>query len=284
MSNNIDGLLNQIEVLPAAPSLLGKLLPKLSDTDAHFDEIVDVIALDPGLTAKLLQICNSAFFGQTEPILSVQDAVARVGYQSIYLLVAMISGADAFPVTSANGLNIGRLWGHSITTAFSSKYIAESTRQDGNILFTAGLLHDIGKIVLAQIQPTIVSDRFYQLSEAESLAHEKETYGYNHAEIGTALMKRWKLPEQLIVAVSHHHEPRHGNRLEPLAACLELGDSFSHGQTDRRVLSSPTFMSRLNALEVGPQDMQQWFKKLASNQAVIDGMSQLKAGSQPSRN
>ncbi len=261
--------------------MLTKLLPKLADVDAHFDDVVDIIALDPGLTAELLRICNSAFFGQSEPIVNVQDAVARVGYQSVYLLVAMINGANSFPQPSPRGIDVGRLWAHSVTTAFSSKYIAESVHQDGNLLFTAGLLHDVGKIVLAQAQPGALNGELYGPSEDAGLKHEKALFGCTHAEVGTALLKRWGLPQKLITAVSHHHEPNGVNGLEPLAACVELGDLFSHGQVDRRVLATPQFMSRLTALELGPQAMQGWFKKLQKNQQLIDGMSQLQNVSRP---
>ena len=282
--NQIDTLLDNVEILPAAPSLLAKLLPKLSDVDANYDEIVETIMLDPGLTAKLLQVCNSAFFGQPEPIATVPDAVNRVGYQSVYLLVSMISGADAFPAQPPGGLDVGRLWAHSVTTAFSTKYIAESLNQDTNVLFTAGLLHDVGKIVLAQIRPGVFNDQFYKLTEDRQMLREKEIFGCNHAEVGRALMDRWRLPAQLIDAVGAHHEPVSRSGVEPVAACLELGNMFSHGQVDRRVLASPQFMDRLNALDVEPQAMPQWFKKLQSNQQLIDGMSRLKASGKPSLN
>jgi putative nucleotidyltransferase with HDIG domain len=273
--DTIDTLLDSIEVLPASPTLLPKLLPKLADVDANFDEVVDIISLDPALTAKLLQICNSAFFGQTEPIVTVQDAVARVGYQSVYLLVAMINGASSFPVPAPTGIDVSRLWAHSVTVAFSTKYIAESTQQDANLLFTAGLLHDVGKIVIAQLKPGALNGELYGPSEANGLAHEKELFGLTHADVGMALMKRWGLPDQLVQAVSHHHHPNGEHGLEPLAACVELGDLFSHGQTDRRVLATPQFMARLTALDLGPQAMQSWFKKIQGNQQLIDGMSQL---------
>jgi putative nucleotidyltransferase with HDIG domain len=275
LMDNIEKLLDQIEVLPASPSVLTKLLPKLADVDANFDEVVEIVALDPALTTELLRICNSAFFGQSEPIENVQDAVTRVGYQSIYLLVAMINGANAFPVPSPKGIDIGRLWAHSVMTAFSTKYIAESTQQDTNLLFTAGLLHDVGKIVIAQAQPGALNGELYGPSEDIALNHEKELCGFNHAEVGMALMQRWGLPEKLVVAVSHHHHPTGEHGFEPLAACVELGDLFTHGQTDRRVLATPQFMSRLTALELNPQAMQSWFKKLQKNQPFIDGMSQL---------
>ena len=279
--DHIEQLLDQVEMLPASPSVLPKLLPKLADVDANFNEVVDIIALDPGLTAELLRICNSAFFGQSEPIVTVQDAVARVGYQSVYLLVAMINGAHSFPIPSPRGIDVSRLWAHSVTTAFSTKYIAESAQQDGNLLFTAGLLHDIGKIILAQLQPGALNGELYGPTEEVGLRHEAELYGCNHAEIGTALLRRWGLPAKLISAVGHHHAPKGDQGLDPLAACVELGDLFSHGQMDRRVLASPQFMSRLAALELGPQAMQRWFKQLQRNQAVIDGMSQLQNISRP---
>ena len=283
LMDTIEKLLDEVEVLPASPSLLPKLLPILSDVDANFDEVVDIIAIDPGLTAELLRICNSAFFGQTEPIVNVQEAVARVGYQAVYLLVAMINGANSFPTPAPRGIDISRLWAHSVTTAFSSKYIAESTQQDASLLFTAGLLHDVGKIVMAQAQPEALSGQLYGPTEESGLKHEKELFGFTHAEVGMALLKRWGLPEKLISAVSHHHAPDGVNGLEPLAACVQLGDLFSHGQTDRRVLASPQFMSRLTALELGPQSMQNWFQQLQNNQPLIDGMSQLQNISRPVR-
>ena len=146
-------LLDKVEVLPLSPSLLPKLLPALSDVDTNFDEVVRVISMDQSLTAKLLQICNSAFFGQTEPVSTVAEAVNRVGYQSVYLLVATINGSNCFPCPSPKGIDTGKLWRHSITTAFNAKFVAESAGLDGNLLFTAGLLHDIGKMVMAQAQP-----------------------------------------------------------------------------------------------------------------------------------
>jgi putative nucleotidyltransferase with HDIG domain len=283
MSNDIDNLLNQIEVLPAAPSMVVKLLPKLNDVDGHFEEIIDLIELDPGLTMNLLQICNSAFFGQAEPIVTVQDAVTRVGYQAIYLLAATISGAGSFSDAPAASIDSNRLWAHSVTAAFSTKYIAESTQQDANLLFTAGLLHDVGKIVLSQVKPGVYGDKFYGLTEAGDPAREMDIFGCTHAEAGSLLMNRWGLPDKLITAVSNHHAPA-ADGAEPLAACLELGDMFSHGVTDRKVLASPLFFNRLNAMQAGPQATPLWLNKLQANQQIIDAMSQLKAIGTPAKN
>ena len=208
MDKIIRTLLDKVEVLPLSPTLLPKLLPKLSDVDTNFDEVVEIIAMDPALTAKLLQICNSAFFGHESEVTSVAEAVNRVGYQSVYLLVAMLNGSNCFPWPSPVGVEAGKLWQHSIITAFNTKFIAESAGADGNLLFTAGLLHDIGKVILGQAQPEQAAGLFRQPSDAASTEHELAVFGCTHADVGATLLERWKLPAQLALSVRHHHHPK----------------------------------------------------------------------------
>src|SRR5262249_52723291 len=139
---------------------------------------------------------------------SVADAVNRVGYQSVYLLVAMINGSSCFPCPSPPGVDAAKLWRHSITAAFNTKFVAESADADGNLLFTAGLLHDIGKIILGQDKAAAGTGLFAHSSDTASLAKENEIFGCTHAEVGAALLERWKLPAQIVVGVRHHHEPK----------------------------------------------------------------------------
>src|SRR5580693_6187733 len=110
--NEVQKLFSKIEVLPPSPSLLPKLLPALTDVNANFDEIVEMIELDPALTAKLLQICNSAFFGPANPVSEVRQAVNQAGYQSVYLLVAMLNGSECFQAPEVPGVNSKLLWKH----------------------------------------------------------------------------------------------------------------------------------------------------------------------------
>jgi len=219
--------LKHVEVLPLSPTLLPKLLSKLSDVDANFDEVVEIIAFDPSLTAKLLQICNSAYFGHKSEVNSVADAVSHIGYQAVYLLVAMINGSNCFPQPSPQGVDAVKLWRHSVLVAFYAKFVAESAEADGNALFTAGLLHDLGKIILGQ--ETAPPDLFRTASDAASLAREQAVFGCTHAEVGGALLEEWKLPAAIVAAVRHHHAPREA--AEPArrqAACVSLADLIAH--------------------------------------------------------
>ena len=271
----ISKLLDKVEVLPLSPTLLPKLLPKLSDVDTNFDEVVEIIAFDPALTAKLLQICNSAFFGNEAEVTSVAEAVSRVGYQSVYLLVAMINGSNCFPSPSPPGVDAAKLWRHSITTAFNAKCAAESAGADGNLLFTAGLLHDLGKVILGQEKLPAAAGLFHLPSDAASVEREKAVFGFTHPEVGAALLERWKLPAQLAVAVRHHHQPKAARGFERLAACVSLGNSISHSEEHPQILERAEFKETLALLNLSADHLKRWSERLRDHQGIVSGMSHL---------
>jgi putative nucleotidyltransferase with HDIG domain len=267
--------LEKVEMLPLSPTLLPKLLPKLSDVDTNFDEVVEIIALDPSLTSKLLQICNSAYFGNESEVTSVAEAVNRVGYQSVYLLVAMINGSGCFPFPTCPGLDAAKLWRHSVTTAFNAKFVAESAGLDGNLLFTAGLLHDLGKVILGQEQPAAATAQFNAPADAASLAHETQLFECTHAEVGAALLERWKLPVQIVVAVRHHHDPKAAQGFAHIAACVCLGDFISHSQDRPTILERPEFKQTLEQLNLSADNLKRWSERLRDHQGLVAGMSHL---------
>ncbi len=104
------------------------------------------------------------------------EAVKQIGYQAVYLLVAMISGSSCFPHPSPPGVDGSKLWRHSITTAFNAKFVAESAVVDSNLLFTAGLLHDLGKVILGQEQVPEAAAIFRAPSDAASLVRGEEIF------------------------------------------------------------------------------------------------------------
>ncbi|MGA2247768.1 MAG: HDOD domain-containing protein [Verrucomicrobiota bacterium] len=267
--------LGKVDVLPLSPTLLPKLLPKLSDVDANFDEVVEIIALDPSLTSKLLQICNSAYFGHESEVTSVAEAVSRVGYQAVYLLVAMISGSGCFPSPSPKGIDATKLWRHSLTTAFNAKFVAESANEDGNSLFTAGLLHDMGKVILAQELLPEAAGLFRGPSDAASLAQENAIFGCTHAGVGAALLENWKLPEQTFAAVRHSHDPERAEGFERLAACVALGNIVAHSQDNPGILEQPEFSRLLDFLKLSPDLLGRWNERLRDNQGLVSGLSHL---------
>jgi putative nucleotidyltransferase with HDIG domain len=274
---DIKVILNKVEVLPPSPSLLPKLLPHLGDVNANFDEVVKLIALDQTLTAKLLQICNSAFFGQEEPIATVDEAVSRVGYQSVYLLTAMINGSGSFPATPTGSVDATRLWKHSVAAAFCAKFAAEASKQDANLALTAGLMHDIGKLILAQISAPLNGFNFHLPTSIGSLAGEKTAYECNHAETGGMLLEKWNLPPALVAAVRHHHNPGDAGEHQKLAACVCIGNFVTHNLEYARHTENAEFAAALKILQLDAGQLKHWHAQFKESAELISSMSKLPA-------
>ena len=273
----IRAILDKADVLPPSPSLLPKLLPYLGDVNANFDEVVKLIAMDQTLTAKLLQICNSAFFGQDEPVSTVSEAVNRVGYQSVYLLTAMISGSNSFPVTSPGSVDPARLWKHTVATAFNTKFVAESAWLDGNLLLTAGLMHDIGKLILAQVNSPMNGHSFNLPSGAGALAAELAAFDCNHAEVGAVLLEKWNLPQALVACVRHHHHPSGAGEFQKYAACVAVGNMVAHSPGHPQITGSAEFTGAMAILQFDGSHLKRWQEQFHESRDLIAGMSKLSA-------
>ena len=145
----LDNYINEVKTLPPAPRIITQLLLLLNQDDVHAGQIVELIALDPALTAKVLQRCNNAAAGLCHPVSDLDEGVAQVGFNAIYRMVAMVVG-EGLLISEQQGYGIGggELWEHSVTTAVAARVIARKLSGDENVVFTAALLHDIGKLVL----------------------------------------------------------------------------------------------------------------------------------------
>ena len=236
--DKISELLDKVDTLPASPALLPKLAHALRDiNNTNIHEVVDIIMFDSSLTAKLLQIANSAYFGNATPLTSVGDAISQVGYDAVYLLAASITGEGCLRSAPGTGLDTVLLWKHSVTTGFGAQHVAQAAGLDGNMLFTAGLLHDLGKVVFAGTHGQDYT-RMFDPAKRDSLTlieWENAQFGCDHAEVGAALLQRWKLPAAIVMAVRFHHQPAAAAESSRLAACICLGNILS------RALDQPSF-------------------------------------------
>ena len=208
MRNNI---LAKVRNVPSMPSVVIKLRQYLSDPDVSFDELAKVIEYDPGLTANLLQLANSAYFGWSGKIKTVKDAITRLGTNRIFQMVLCMSVAPLVrkPVKGYDMESNG-LWKHSIAVAICAEQLARSLRiPNSEEAFTAGLLHDMGKILLGTFVE--VDDKpIKDLVKTESLSFneaERRILGIDHAEAAAELLQYWKLPENVVAAARWHHNP-----------------------------------------------------------------------------
>lgn len=227
----LDKYIDESSALPPAPRILVQLLSLLREENPDAEQIVRLIMFDPVLTARVLQFTNSAAIGLADPIHDLSEAVMRVGFNEIYRLVAAAVAETTLGAAQRGyGLAAGELWEHSVVSAVSARVLARSVRLDENLAFTAGLLHDIGKLVLS----SSLEDQYSILVAATEqsgqslLEMECTLLGVDHASVGGRLMQRWSFPEKLILAVWHHHDPAASADSQELPACVHIGDVAAH--------------------------------------------------------
>ncbi len=219
----LESLLSRLDKLPRLPSTAIRLMEVVSDPDSSARQMADVIRFDPSLTAEILRLCNSSHFSPASEITAVDHAVTFLGADNLLKLVLT---SHARPLLqspqSGYGLPPDALWVHSVGVALASKRLADSRQvAEKNALFTAGLLHDIGKIVLNEYvneeYATIVS-----IVENERVAFadaEQRVLGYTHAQVGGEIARRWGLPPLLRDCIRYHHAP---GELDPTSIAVDI--------------------------------------------------------------
>jgi putative nucleotidyltransferase with HDIG domain len=200
----------RIANLPSQPSLYNQLLSELNKTDVDLDYIASVISQDISMTAKILQLVNSAYFGLAREVTEVSQAVFYLGVETIRDLTFSIHLFSQFDKDLIERSGLGGLWDHSLRVASCSRAIAAKTIMDKKFIagaFTAGLLHDIGKLILGSTSPGFYSSlKGTKLDNpSQILVRERIEFGSTHADIGAYLLASWGLPQEIINAVLTHH-------------------------------------------------------------------------------
>ena len=274
--NEIDALLDRVAHLPTAPRILPRLLAALSDTRTDVNEIVDLVTLDTALTARLLRICNSAFFGTSQPVEEVDEAVHRLGFDTVYRAVAVLSGSDCFKIQGVSDADSDALWRHSVATAFAALFVAEDIGLDRGVLFTAGMLHDFGRIILAIASQKSGTVRIATAlaSDAGVLAWEKASYGFTHAEAGGRMLERWRFSNHLVASVRYHHEPAAAGEAARFAACIAVANALAHGldAAASQPSSAPETDAALNILGWSAKQMDCYGERISENLRFAEGM------------
>ncbi len=203
-------ILKSIQTLPPFPATIQKVMALAGDPDSSLTELVAVVRFDQAITANILRICNSAYFGLHRPVDNVNDAIMHMGKKNV-LRAVMASGLSRY-FRTAKGYDVkgGDLWEHAVAVALMSQICAARlSRPDDPRLFTAGVLHDIGKMVLGEFVheswqkiQELVESKKYSFLEAE-----EEVIGVNHAELGGEIALIWKFPDEILKAIAFHHRP-----------------------------------------------------------------------------
>jgi HD-like signal output (HDOD) protein/CheY-like chemotaxis protein len=218
-------LVARMDRLPSIPSLYVELVESLEDPDTGIEAVGEIVAKDMAMTAKILKLVNSAFFGLGRQISSATEAATYLGLDTIKALVLSIHAFSEFARHQPGGFSIDTLWTHSQYTAGLAKQIARVQQAGTKIMdesFVAGLLHDTGKLVLASNFPEQYDGMLASgPSAGPALVNaEQNAFGANHAEVAGYLLGLWGLPIPVVEAVALHHQPRQCSNREfsPLTA------------------------------------------------------------------
>ena len=224
-NERLQQLVGQMEHLPSVPSLYSEIVDRMHDPETTLEDIGAIIAKDIGMTAKILKLVNSAFFGLRRQVASPAEAVAYLGLDTIKSLVLSMHAFSQFEPDQTNAFSIARLWDHSMQTAAAAKRLVQVELNDRKMMdeaFVSGLLHDAGKTALAFNFPDQYGKILEQTrtSSADLLRAELETFGANHADVGGYLLGLWGLPTPVVEAIALHHQPAltSANTFTPLTA------------------------------------------------------------------
>jgi HD-like signal output (HDOD) protein len=221
-------LIGQLDKLPSAPQLYWDITNAATQTNISLDDIAQIVERDPAFTAKLLQIVNSAFFGLSQHLGSIHQAVQYLGLDVIKGLALAEGVVGTLSVPAIEGFSLNSLQQHSLLTArLAKRLVTNQARAEDT--FTAALIHDVGQIILAHGFPERFAEAVRLAREQDCPLHEAEghAFGVTHAEMGAYLLGIWGLPFDIVEAVAYHHTPHvtSGDDLDILAA-VHLADAL----------------------------------------------------------
>lgn len=223
-------LARDISNLVSLPRAYYRISEMLDDPRYGSADIGKVIAHDPSLTARLLRVVNSAYYGLPSKIDTIPQAITVLGARPLRELVLATSVASAFDKISTELVDMADFWHHSIYCGILARTLARRQRLgQPEQIFVAGLLHDIGKLVIYHQLPEQAAEVFARFAESDQPFYrvEREVLGFDHAAVGTALLTIWKLPELLRTTVTFHHMPTAAARFVDEVAFVHVANALT---------------------------------------------------------
>ncbi|MDE1171086.1 MAG: HDOD domain-containing protein [Verrucomicrobium sp.] len=225
-------LIDNLDEMPSLPMSYLEIKREVNNPASSLSRIGEVISKDQSLTLRLLRLANSAFFGFPRRIDTISEAISVIGLQQVRDLALCTKVIEMFRGIPADLLETTPFWMHSVGCGIAARVLAAHQRETNlERFFVAGLLHDVGRLVLCLRQPEAMRNILQRARQQKEPLHkvEREFMGYDHTDVGAALLKAWDLPAPLVNAVSYHHRPLINTASPNDAAIIHLADIFAHG-------------------------------------------------------
>jgi putative nucleotidyltransferase with HDIG domain len=228
----IETVLPLIKELPTLPDVIFKVNEVVNDPSTSASDLETVISRDQAIAAKILRLVNSAFYGLPGRVDTLSRAIPLLGFSTVRNLVMSLS---IFNISTISDFDMKAFWRHSFATSTAAKAIAQSDGlPDADSQSLAGLLHDMGKIVLFQnfIKEYQAVFKFMEQRKLTFIQAERHLYSTDHAEVGGALAERWAFPPNITAAIAHHHNPENAGDLADFAAITASANMIAQTRED----------------------------------------------------
>lgn len=234
-----EGILAKLHQLPVIPVVVQEVISSFNDPDLDSAALAHKIAQDQGLTAKVLRVANSAFYGLPRQISSMQDAVLVMGFNHIRSLALSAGFVYAFPVTGSSRFDRHAYWKHSFRVAAYAKALAKCLRHDQEMAFMAGMFHDIGQLVLDTCMREQFASALEQQQESGQnlIEIEQMLFGFDHVLIGAEVARHWNFPRAIEHAIRNWRIPDH-EPFEPVTGIVHVAALLAGGLSDEALMGN----------------------------------------------
>ncbi len=231
MSNTLsyDDVVRTLDDLPSLPAVVMELLNSIDQDDVDISVLAKKVSYDQALTAKTLRLANSSLYGLQVKVTTIQQAITYLGFQTTRNLITAAAVTGCFAEGHCPGFDHKAFWRHSIATAACAKVLARQMRFNQDYAFTAGLLHDIGRLVLVSCFPNQYSETlaYRDAHDCYLLDAERTVLGVDHVDAGLALAEHWNFSDTMRLAIGGHHDPE-APGAGFLAAIIHVADAIVH--------------------------------------------------------
>ncbi|MCG6170025.1 HDOD domain-containing protein [Leptospira sanjuanensis] len=277
MKEKIDQLFLNDAQLPRISSVVTKVMQMVQKQDVAIPDLAKEISNDPGLTTEVIKLSNSAYYRAAKPIKTVQESLMTLGIKTVKDII-LLTAARGIMKKDLKGYQVEAddNWIHSLTVAELSKRICEQKKLKvgSDLAFTGGLLHNIGKVILADFSPAVIVNLREELKAHSSSFEELERkhFGYSHEEAGAKLLAKWNFPKELIHVAEHYSKPENETEFPELVSVIHVAHAITITAgvgIDIAGLSNPISNKALQILGITDSDLQMYYTVLPEIQKHI---------------
>ncbi len=218
-----------ITKLPPSPGTMMRITTLLRDFNASMREVTQAISYEPVLVVRILRLANSPVYALERNVTSIQNAISAVGTKAVHDIVMIGLASTTFSKEIKNSPIAKKIWEHSLAVAMTARELSKILGMRGTEeAFTCGLLHDIGKLILLSNDLEAYKTILELSGEHSMLLGETELFGYNHAEVGSLIARRWNLPQEVYYSILHHHDPSQSEQGNLVAHLVDVADQIAN--------------------------------------------------------